>query len=118
MHRTALTIAALFVLTVAPGRAQSSDRPDVVSDEGGVLIRQGLVLSGWDYFGRAWSVDPVEYALVRGSGIRPDEGVRMDSVRAWTRVVADSAGWMAHPDLRGGGYLFAEVASETDDVKD
>jgi predicted esterase len=111
-----LSSLVLLALISVSAEGQSSERPDVLSDDGGTVIQEGLTLPGWDYYARGWTADPVELQMIGGSWTPPEEGLREDSSRVWTRVVVDSAGWMADRDLRGGGYLYAAVFSETEEI--
>ncbi len=104
----------MAILTIPAASAQPSVRPAVVSGTG-VLIRDGLVLDGWDYYRSAWSADSIELRMAAGRWTAPKAGERVDDSRVWTPVAADSLGWISHPDLRGG-YLYAAVNSDSGGV--
>ena len=114
-RRIAISATILLAFGLCPSAtAQPSERPVVVKGEG-VTITKGLALPGWDYFQSAWRADPLELAIVRDEWSPPSTGDRVDSTRSWQPVVADSTGWIAHPDLRGG-YLYSTVESASDRV--
>ncbi len=110
------TSAAIYVAIafLSCAAAQTSGRPEVVPNHGSP-VTEGLVIAGWDYFQSAWRLDPVEGMMVQGAWSPPSAGTEIDSAHTWRPVQADSEGWITHPDLRGG-YLYAEVKSESDRV--
>ncbi|MDX1740000.1 MAG: prolyl oligopeptidase family serine peptidase, partial [Rhodothermales bacterium] len=108
------TFLSILLLAAATATAQTPERPVVVTGDG-VLITEGLLIPGWDYFQSAWRLDPVERSRVQGLWAPPSAGTRIDSAHTWQPVQADSSGWIAHPNLRGG-YLYAEVQSESERI--
>ena len=72
---TTLLALVLAILGCSPVTAQPSQRPDVTGDDG-VLITEGLVLPGWEYFRSGWHADPVEMMMVQGTWSRPSGGAR------------------------------------------
>jgi len=105
-----LVVVSTILAVVVP----SVFRSDVWASES-VVIREALVLPGYDWYRSAGSVDPIELSIVRRSWAPPQEGnfvaVGTDNEeRRWRRVVADEDGWLADDAVRGG-YVYVSIES-------
>lgn len=118
-------VLCLLVATGLHGRALAADvssssifvsealSADVSSSS--IVVGEALVVGGADWYRSASSLDDVEARLVRGEWAPPGEGdaLARGDAHVWTRVSADSAGWIASDSLVDG-WAYAAVESEAE----
>ena len=90
-----------------------------VAQTSGVVISEGLVIAGGDWYQSDRTVDPIEAMIVNGKWSSPTEGAVVvfgpGDERRWRRITADADGWLKDDDVPGG-YVFATVDAEKERI--
>ena len=85
-----------------------------VAQTSGVVISEGLVIAGGDWYQSDRTVDPIEAMIVNGKWSSPTEGAVVvfgpGDERRWRRITADADGWLKDDDVPGGYFLLLYAA--------
>ncbi|MFN8176642.1 MAG: prolyl oligopeptidase family serine peptidase [bacterium] len=113
-----LSFLAAAGVAPAPSTASASSAgpaPAAGDAPSEIVVREALAAGGADWYRSASSADPIEAKLVLGEWSPPREGEALaeGASQRWTRVIADSAGWLRSDSLVDG-WAYAAVESDAD----